>query len=262
MDVKLCEGFELKEELLVNYTEKGKRMMILDIGAPVSLVGKKWIEDYLKEQDVGMDNMKMESCSQMFRFGPSKKYISNQMIELPMVVSAMDGREEVLRLHAYIVDAEIPFLCGKRTLEGWNAKIDTQDEVLETEIEGRKRNFQMVTTESNHYGLEIGLKNESIEEIMFTDGSDKEEMESYRKIEEVLYEKGEDPLDSYKAIKRVHEVTSHKSADQMIRIYKNAGLIGPEVPNMIRRVIKDCKICQKFGKSRRAKNHMLLRVII
>ena len=125
MDVKLCEGFELKEELLVNYTEKGKRMMILDIGAPVSLVGKKWIEDYLKEQDVGIDNMKMESCSQMFRFGPSKKYISNQMIELPMVVSAMDGREEVLRLHAYIVDAEIPFLCGKRTLEGWNAKFDT-----------------------------------------------------------------------------------------------------------------------------------------
>ena len=94
----------------------------------------------------------------------------------------MDGREEVFRLHAYIVDAEIPFLCGKRTLECWNAKFDTQSKILETELEGKKRNFKMMTTESNHYGMEIGLRNEVIEEIMFTDGSEKEEMESYRKI--------------------------------------------------------------------------------
>ena len=178
----MCEGFEMQEELLVHYAGIGKRMMILDIGAPVSLVSKSWLEEYLKEQDVEMENMRIENCNQVFRFGPSRKYVSTQMVELPMVVSAMDGREEVLKLHAYIVDAEIPFLCGKRTLEGWNAKVDTQNEILETELEGRKRNFKMMTTESNHYGIEIGLRNEVIEEIMFTDGSEKEEMESYRKI--------------------------------------------------------------------------------
>ena len=59
--VNMCEGFEMKEELLVHYAGIGKRMMILDIGAPVSLVGKSWIEEYLKEQDVGMENMKIET---------------------------------------------------------------------------------------------------------------------------------------------------------------------------------------------------------
>ena len=190
MGVNVCEGFEMEEELLVHYTEKGKRMMILDRGAPVSLVGKKWIEEYLKEQDVEMENMKIEACNQVFRFGPSRKNVSTQMVELPMVVSAMDGREEVLRLHAYIVDAEIPFLCGKRTLEGWNAKVDTQNEILETELDGKRRDFRMITTESNHYGIEIGLRNEVIEEIMFANGSDEEETEAYRKIEEVVYAKG------------------------------------------------------------------------
>ena len=40
LGVNLCkEGFRLSEELLVNYTEIGRQMMILDIGAPVSLAG-------------------------------------------------------------------------------------------------------------------------------------------------------------------------------------------------------------------------------
>ena len=40
MNVLRCKGYELDEEILVNYTEKGKQVMILDLGAPVSLAGK------------------------------------------------------------------------------------------------------------------------------------------------------------------------------------------------------------------------------
>ena len=36
MNVQLCEGYDMNEEILVNYTEKGKQIMILDLGAPVS----------------------------------------------------------------------------------------------------------------------------------------------------------------------------------------------------------------------------------
>merc|ERR1712121_101065 len=46
MNVQLCDGFKLNEEILVNYTEKGKQVMILDLGAPVSLAGKEWMEQY------------------------------------------------------------------------------------------------------------------------------------------------------------------------------------------------------------------------
>ena len=43
LSVNLCEGYAMNEEFLVNFTEKGKQIMILDIGAPVSLAGKEWM---------------------------------------------------------------------------------------------------------------------------------------------------------------------------------------------------------------------------
>ena len=43
LKVNLYDGYEVNEEFLVNYAKKGKKVMILDIGAPVSLAGKEWI---------------------------------------------------------------------------------------------------------------------------------------------------------------------------------------------------------------------------
>ena len=68
MNVQLCDGYELDEEILVNYTEKGKQVMILDLGAPVSLAGKEWMDQYLKDHELEVGDMKMSECYQIFRF--------------------------------------------------------------------------------------------------------------------------------------------------------------------------------------------------
>ena len=71
--VNLCEeGFTLSEEMLVNYTNLGRQMMILDIGALVSLAGVSWMTQYLKEFDLTIGEMKSTECSQIFRFGLSR----------------------------------------------------------------------------------------------------------------------------------------------------------------------------------------------
>merc|ERR1712243_199481 len=49
LNVNWCEEYKLNEEILVNYTEKGKQVMILDLGAPVSLAGNEWMDQYLKD---------------------------------------------------------------------------------------------------------------------------------------------------------------------------------------------------------------------
>ena len=65
-----------------------------------------------------------------------------------------------------------------------------------------------------------------------------------------MYAEGrEEELDTFKGIRKVHEVTNHKSVDQLERIYRNAGLIRPETVKRIKEVVKDCKVCQKFGRS-------------
>merc|ERR1712240_834030 len=114
-------------------------------------------------------------------------------------------------------------------VEKWNSKIDTKNMVLETDIGGVRKDSKLIETAGNHVAIEIERKSVKEEEIFFA------------KEGERLY--------TFKAIRKVHEVTNHKSAEQLIISYRNAGIIGPEMIKTIRQVVKDCKICQKFGRS-------------
>ena len=100
---------------------------------------------------------------------------------------------------------------------------------LEIEIDGKRKDFKLIETAGNHVAIEIEKRNLKEEEIFFSKEGEK--------------------LDKFKAIKKVHEVTNHKSAGQLIISYRNNGLIGPETIKTIRSVVKDCKICQKFERS-------------
>ena len=73
-------------------------MMILDLGAPMSIAGVPWMNQYLEGFGLEIDNMKSVSCNQPFVFGPSKRYISKLMVELLIIVTRMDGKEDVLKL--------------------------------------------------------------------------------------------------------------------------------------------------------------------
>ena len=87
--INLCEAPEMK----INYTykEMGRQVMILDIGAHVIIAGVSWLTQYLKEFGLMIDQMKSTSCNQPFVFGPSKRYISKSLIELP-VLGLMDEK--------------------------------------------------------------------------------------------------------------------------------------------------------------------------
>ena len=154
LNVNWCEEFN--EEILVNFTEKGKQVMILDLGAPVSLAGKEWIKQYLEDHGVELKDLKSFECHQTFKFGPSRQYVSNTMLELPVIVRRLDGKEDVLQVFTNLVDADVPFLCGKRELKDrWKSKIDTENNVLETKIDGKRKDFRMIGTGGNHMALEI-----------------------------------------------------------------------------------------------------------
>ncbi len=156
LNVNWCEEFKENEEIQVNFTEKGKQVMILDLGAPVSLAGNGWIKQYLEDHGLELKDLKSFKCHQRLTFGPSKQYISKLMVELPVIVRRLDGKEDVLQVFTYLVDADVPFLCGKRELKDrWKSKIDTENNVLETKIDGKRKDFRMVGTGGNHVALEI-----------------------------------------------------------------------------------------------------------
>jgi len=196
----------------------------------VSLAENEWMDQYLKDHGIEVKDLKSSECYQIFRFGPSKKYVSKIMVELPVIVRRLDGKEDVLKVFTYLVDADVLFLCGKREMvERWKSKIDTKNKVLETEIEGKRKDFRIVETGGNHVAIEIEKRD--------------------LKEEEIFFAKEEEDLNTFKAIRKVHEVAYHKSAEQLVKQYRNAGLIRPETAKLIKQVVKDCKICQKFGRS-------------
>ena len=95
---KISDVTYFSEEILINFTEKDKQVMILDLGAPVSIAGEAWIKQYLEIHGIGLGDLKTHECHQVFKFGPSKQYVSNTMIDLPVIVRRLDGKEEVLQV--------------------------------------------------------------------------------------------------------------------------------------------------------------------
>ena len=87
--VNLCESIPPAEDMVINYTyiDQGRQLIILDIGVLVSIAGVSWMTEYLDEFDLTIDKMKSVECQQPFRFGPSKKYVSKTLIELPVLIT-------------------------------------------------------------------------------------------------------------------------------------------------------------------------------
>ena len=75
------------------------------------------MEQYLQEFGLTIDQMTSTPWNQPFVFGPSRRYVSTSKIDLPMLITRMDGKEDILTIQTYLVDAKVPFLCGKKTLE-------------------------------------------------------------------------------------------------------------------------------------------------
>ena len=71
------------------------------------------------------------------------------------MITRIDGKEDVLTFATYLVDAEVPFLCGKKTLEDWNFQISGRDKILEITsfTDGSRIQIQMIDTQGGHYGI-------------------------------------------------------------------------------------------------------------
>ena len=152
LSVNWCEMEDKNVEYMVNYVVGGKREMVLDIGAPVSLVGKEWAEKYAEENGVSLEDLRSQECEQAFRFGPTNRYESRKMIELPVKMRAINKIED-LWVWAYVIDAEVPLLVGRKTLEGWKSKLNTTNKILETDMGGVINRFIVVNTGGKHFGI-------------------------------------------------------------------------------------------------------------
>ena len=142
--------------------------------------------------------MESSPCHQIFPFGPNKRYLSKKIVDIPVKVQRDDGKDDALKVQAYLVDADIPFLYGKRTMELWQSKIDTKKKILETEINRRWKDFKMVVTTGKHYGIILETKGRKSVDVLFLEDQE-EELTSFK--------------ETMLAIRKVHEINNHKKRE-------------------------------------------------
>merc|ERR1712240_434197 len=157
LNVNWCREYEESEETQVKGSEQSNQIMILDLGAPVSVSGKKWMEEYLEKHGMKLQELNKVRCYQKMTFGPSRQYISRLKVELPVPVQEVNSKEDTLKVQTYIVEADVPFLCGKSELQDkCKSKINTESNILEVKMNGKRKEFRMIGTAGNHVALKIG----------------------------------------------------------------------------------------------------------
>ena len=80
--------------------------------------------------------------------------------------------EDVLVVQTYLVDVEVPFLCGKRTLEMWNFKIDGRSKISEIQSkDSLRKKIKMIDTQGRHYGIILKTQKKEESCILFLDNT-------------------------------------------------------------------------------------------
>ena len=161
--------------------------------------------------------------------------MSKIMVELPVLVTQLNGREDVFIIQTYLIDAEILFLYGKQTLENWNFKIDGRAKILEiqSKMDGSMMKLKMIDTSGGHYGIVLETRMRKESDLLF--------MENVPDDVPVLFlEDARGELCSFKAVRKLHKINQHKSKEQLVAAYNNTGWMSPELVNVIRQVVNDC----------------------
>ena len=105
VDEKYHEVFVNDEEFSNDVSGK-KQLMIVDIGCPRSLMGKKEYRKLLKSLSSSrLERVKEFKACERFRFGPSRAYEALFKVEIPLDLDGVD-----ITAKFFVVDGDVPIL--------------------------------------------------------------------------------------------------------------------------------------------------------
>merc|ERR1712237_38114 len=123
----------MEEEVFIDikYVQKEfDNSMIIDSGAPVSLMSSAWLANYVEEAKVDSEEMTKSSSNRRFRLGKTP-YISTEKVTFPVVIKTDDNDFMKRNVTANVIQSnEVNFLCGEETLVDWRTVLDFEDRKL------------------------------------------------------------------------------------------------------------------------------------
>ena len=122
---------------------------VLDSGAPKSVCGNVWLDEYISTLN-NEDKKKIvyRSSKNIFKFGCGSKLSAVKHVAIPALI----GKKEVI-IKADVIKGDLPLLLGRDSLKEARSSLDFRDDTIE--ILDQKLN--LVVTESGHYALPLGI---------------------------------------------------------------------------------------------------------
>ena len=198
----------------VKYMNAGvPKMILIDCGAPKSVVSKEWIEGYLKDMKVDESEIEKKSCCRRFRMGETT-YLSEVEIRFPIVLKTDNGDYMKREVTAYIIDADrVNFLLGRETIKEWRLRIDHEEDKLEFKEKDKK--VGLIESKGGHLIAQLEL------------------VGKWEDKDAIYLVENEDEVKSDKAIKKINKILNHKSKEQMHYAFRNAGKLDEETKKKI-----------------------------
>ena len=123
----------VEEEIVIDikYMEKDvENMMVIDSGAPISLVSLAWFERYVKGAKIDEEEVKKDKSYWRFRLGKTL-YLSREKLCFSVVLKTDKGDLIKREVTANIIESEeVTFLCGEQTLMEWKMVLDFAEQKL------------------------------------------------------------------------------------------------------------------------------------
>ena len=118
-------------KLNIYFTEDMKEVdeIIVDCGAPKTLVGERYLKLYMRKHNLIDADLEKMTCKQRFKFGPSQVYTSTDRAKIPIIMKVKDEYIKKI-VDAFIIQAEVPFLLGMNTMKQWDTMLDMVSEEL------------------------------------------------------------------------------------------------------------------------------------
>ena len=227
----LAENFE--QCFLEQEVSESLNCAVVDSGCTKNVVGANWLKCFLDTLPPTFQLQTMKS-NNVFRFGPSKSYLSTHQVSIPANIGDMN-----INILTDVVECELPLLLSKQFLKDAESNLDfVNDEVT---LFGKKIPLQH--TSSGHYCVPITPKQQLHGEVQDQSGA-----KVYLSVENLhdktMKEKREIAV-------KLHKQFGHPlNSDKLKNLLQDAQIVDDELFKLVRDVTNECDVCDRYRKVR------------
>ena len=221
------ENDDFNDNTFLTLTCDTFNVAILDSGAPKSVGGEKWLNNYLNTlSQKDKESVTYEHSNNYYKFGSGSKIKAKRNVTIPAIVG-----DKSIKIKMDIIDGEIPLLLSREFMKKTNSELNFKNDTIDI----LEQKVNLIITESGHYGLPLGRNRQVI-----TDAERNSDLKLTLHVRN---------MNKKEIALKLHRQFSHPTAERLIQLVKNQSENCDELVNEIKEVTASCKICMEYRKT-------------